>query len=172
LAPVFFCRRQSLQKNVKTKEGNFGLFFNERLSMFFLGTQHNQSIIIGVTTRVARWYIFKPKSPFWVNLRAFCNELCCFLTNGIFYGLLEYFMTIWYILWQCGIFCGNLVYFSAFWYVLPRKIWQHWSRPAEKTSLVRFVQILKIVFISKAAFLACFQGDQMSLWKNRRKFLN
>jgi hypothetical protein len=37
---------------------------------------------------------------------------------GIFYEILEYFMAIWYILWQFGIFYGNLVYFMAIWYSL------------------------------------------------------
>jgi hypothetical protein len=32
----------------------------------------------------------------------------------IFYGHLEYFMTILFILWSFGIFCGNLVHFSRF----------------------------------------------------------
>jgi hypothetical protein len=26
--------------------------------------------------RVARWYIFKPKIPVWVNLGVSCNERC------------------------------------------------------------------------------------------------
>jgi hypothetical protein len=71
-----------------------------------------------VCSRVARWYIFKPKTPVWVN---FAME-----DVGIFYGNLVYFPAIWSI-------CGHLVYFmviwyifSRFWYVIPRKIWQPW----------------------------------------------
>jgi hypothetical protein len=32
----------------------------------------------------------------------------------MFYDHLEYFMAIWYNLWQVGIVCGHLVYFSHF----------------------------------------------------------
>jgi hypothetical protein len=57
-------------------------------------------------------------------------------TLGIFWRalewkMLEYFVTIWYILRQFGIFYDNFVYFKAFWYRLwsfgmlgTRKIWQ------------------------------------------------
>jgi hypothetical protein len=33
---------------------------------------------------------------------------------GIFYGHLEYFMTIWYVSWPFCIFCGHLVFFPCF----------------------------------------------------------
>jgi hypothetical protein len=36
-------------------------------------------------SRVARWYIFKPKIPNWVNLIGHCNGRC------------------WYILWPFGL---------------------------------------------------------------------
>jgi hypothetical protein len=38
-------------------------------------------------TRVARWLIFRPKIPFWVN---FGME-----NVGLFYELLEYLTAIW-----------------------------------------------------------------------------
>jgi hypothetical protein len=40
---------------------------------------------------------------------------------GIFYGHLEYFNAIWYILWPFGIVCGHLIYFSQFGMFEPRK---------------------------------------------------
>jgi hypothetical protein len=43
-----------------------------------------------VQDRVARWSIFKPKIPIWVNFRGSCNGRC------------------WYV-------CVNLVYFTATW---------------------------------------------------------
>jgi hypothetical protein len=43
---------------------------------------------------------------------------------GIFYVHLEYFMTIWYNLWQVGIVCGHLLYFPQFGMFGPGKIWQ------------------------------------------------
>jgi hypothetical protein len=72
--------------------------------------------------RVARWHIFKPEFPIWVN----------FEDVGIFCGHLVYILHIW----PSGIFCGHLVYifyahlvyfvviWYIFWYVAPRTIWQ------------------------------------------------
>jgi hypothetical protein len=56
--------------------------------------------------RDARWFVFKPKIPIWINLGGSCNGkfwniLCPF---GLFYGHLKYFMAIWYILRPFGIF--------------------------------------------------------------------
>jgi hypothetical protein len=49
-----------------------------------------------------------------------CYEIWSILrTFFIFYDHFEYFMTIWYILWQFGTF-------FPFWYVKLRKIWQPW----------------------------------------------
>jgi hypothetical protein len=70
-------------------------------------------------TRVARWFVFKPKIPIWVNFEGLAME-----NLGIFYDHLVYVTAIGNILWPFGIFCGHLVYFSPFWYFLPRKIWQ------------------------------------------------
>jgi hypothetical protein len=46
----------------------------------------------------------------------------------IFYGHLEYFMAIWYSLWQSGTVCGHLVYFSHFGMFGRRRIWQPWKK--------------------------------------------
>jgi hypothetical protein len=51
---------------------------------------------------VARWYIFEPKIPIWVNFAGSCNGKCWY----IFY----YFTAIWYILLSFGIFFPILVY--------------------------------------------------------------
>jgi hypothetical protein len=48
-----------------------------------------------VATRVARWFVFKPKIPLWVNFGGPYNGKC------------------WYILWSFGIFNGHLVYFMV-----------------------------------------------------------
>jgi hypothetical protein len=42
----------------------------------------------GIMARVARWYIFKPKIPIWVNFVVSCNGRC------------------WYFLWPFGICSG------------------------------------------------------------------
>jgi hypothetical protein len=62
-----------------------------------------------VQSRVARWFIFRPKIPIWVNLGGIGME-----NVGMFCDHLEHFTTIWYSLWPFGIICGNLDYFSLF----------------------------------------------------------
>jgi hypothetical protein len=57
------------------------------------------SIFFGgkVLSRVARWYIFKPKIAIWVNFEGSCSGKCwyIFCRFGLFYGNLIYFMDIW-----------------------------------------------------------------------------
>jgi hypothetical protein len=67
-----------------------------------------------VANRVARWFVFKPKIQIWVNFGGSLNGRCWYIlwTLGPFYGLLLYFMDIWYRLWKSGIFSPGLV-FSA-----------------------------------------------------------
>jgi hypothetical protein len=62
-------------------------------------------------SRVARWHIFKPKIPLWVNFGGPWVGKCWYILwpFGIFYGYLGYFMTIWYILCSFGTFCPVLV---------------------------------------------------------------
>jgi hypothetical protein len=61
----------------------------------------NKSCIIDIlhTSRVARWYIFKPKIPIRVSFAGSCNRKC------------------WYILWPFGPFSSHFVYFMALWYI-------------------------------------------------------
>jgi hypothetical protein len=60
-------------------------------------------------TRVARWFVFKPKIQIWVNFGGSWNGRCWYIlwTLGPFYGFC-------YILWKFGIVRGNLVYLSHF----------------------------------------------------------
>jgi hypothetical protein len=62
-------------------------------------TQDELGVVID--NRVARWFVFKPKIPIWVNFGA-----CCDGSDGIFYGHLVY------------VFYGHLAYFPGFWYIL------------------------------------------------------
>jgi hypothetical protein len=60
---------------------------------------HNEKLVLG---RVARWHIFKPKIPIWVNFGGSYNGRC------------------WYILWPFDYFKGHLSYFVDFiiiWYI-------------------------------------------------------
>jgi hypothetical protein len=57
-------------------------------------------------SRVARWFIFKPKIPLWVKFGGPWNGKCCsiLLPLGIFFGHLVLFLAVWYSLWSFGIF--------------------------------------------------------------------
>jgi hypothetical protein len=70
------------------------------------------------SSRVARWFIFKPKIPiFGLILEGLGTE-----NVGIFYDHLKYFRAIWYTLWSFGI--GSMWSFGI---TGPRKIWQPWK---------------------------------------------
>jgi hypothetical protein len=72
-----------------------------------------QSACLRLECRVARWFVFKPKIPIWVNFgglyvdwkrliyfMAICNILRTF---GKFYDHLVNFLLIWYIYYGFGI---------------------------------------------------------------------
>jgi hypothetical protein len=61
-----------------------------------------------VSSSVARWYIFKPKSPIWVNFEGLSMEDVCI------------FMTIWSVLLPKVTFYVHLVHFVVIWYIFPR----------------------------------------------------
>jgi hypothetical protein len=70
-----------------------------------------------VPFKVARWYIFKPKIPIWVNFGGPCSGRW------------------WPMYWPFGKVCDHLVYFMAIWYIFhsfgilhQEKIWQPWFR--------------------------------------------
>jgi hypothetical protein len=89
----------------------------------------------GLSIRVARWFVFKPKIQIWVNFVGSCNGRCWYIlwTLGPFYGLLLYFMDIWYSSWKFGIF-------FPFCYFVRRKIWQpccRWSSAIEVNALLQ-----------------------------------
>jgi hypothetical protein len=60
-------------------------------------------------SRVARWYIFKPKISIWVNFGGFCNVKMAvyFVANR------SIFPSFVYVLWSFDIFCGHLVYLTV-----------------------------------------------------------
>jgi hypothetical protein len=61
-------------------------------------------------TRVARWLVFKPKMPIWVNFGGSCDGRCWYVLwpFGLFYSHLACLTGFF------GIFYGNLVYFPRF----------------------------------------------------------
>jgi hypothetical protein len=60
-------------------------------------------------TRVARWFVFKPKIPLWVNVVGSCYGKSWYIlwSFDLFYSHWKYFMAILYIF-------GNLVNFPRF----------------------------------------------------------
>jgi hypothetical protein len=68
-----------------------------------------QSIFLIVSTRVARWHVFKPKIQIWVNFGG-----PWFKKVVLFYDHLEYFTAIWYILRPFGKLVAILEYFPCF----------------------------------------------------------
>jgi hypothetical protein len=68
--------------------------------------------MIRSTTRVARWFVFKPKIQIWVNFGGSRNGRRWYIlrTLGPFYGLLLFYMDIWYSSWKFGIFFPVLVF--------------------------------------------------------------
>jgi hypothetical protein len=75
---------------------------------------------ISHVNRVARWFIFQHQ----ISQFGYISEALEMENVGTFYDRLEYFTTIWYILWTFGIVCGQLVYFSRFGMFVARQIWQ------------------------------------------------
>jgi hypothetical protein len=75
---------------------------------------------IVLQTRVARWYIFKPEIPIWVNFGGSCNGRCwCTLC---LFGLCILRPFSVGRIWTFGKFCGPLVHiFFPFCYVVPQK---------------------------------------------------
>jgi hypothetical protein len=55
--------------------------------------------IDGAPNRVARWFLFKPKIPIWVDFGGPWIEKC------------------WYILQEFGIFYDHSVHFEFIWYI-------------------------------------------------------
>jgi hypothetical protein len=89
-------------------------FWNMYICM--TGRNGQEKIILPFLSRVARWYIFNPKIPIWVNFGASCNARCWYILCP--FGL---FTAIWYILWPFRIIYGHLVYFFLFWYICCAK---------------------------------------------------
>jgi hypothetical protein len=89
----------SLHKSTKAKV---------KVTGWFDGEQNNKSRLT-CSTRVARWFVFQPKLPIWVNFRGSCNSKSWYILwpFGLLYGHLKYSMAIWYI------------YFVVIWYIFP-----------------------------------------------------
>jgi hypothetical protein len=83
---------------------------NERLIprvWAWLSRRVTQTVTDRHKSQVARWYLFEPKIPIWVNFVG--PRLENVYIFYIFY--LEYLRDIWDILWQVDTFCVHLVHF-------------------------------------------------------------
>jgi hypothetical protein len=96
-------------------------FWGAKIELATFGAIFSKThLVIMLLTRVARWFVSKPKIPNWVNFGwPYVDWKCLNILwpFGIFYGDLGYFTY------------DHLVHFSRFWYHVPRKIWQPCSRP-------------------------------------------
>jgi hypothetical protein len=105
-------------------------------------------------TRVARWYIFKPKIPNWVNFKGSCDGKFWYFKwpFGRFYSYLIYFEANWYILWSFGIFFPVLVFLDR----------AKSGNPVVDLAAVIYPQIWQIPTFTKC----CPQnGHRSVLWK-------
>jgi hypothetical protein len=79
-------------------------------------------------SRVARWFVFKPKIKIWIKFRGPWRGKCCHILwpFGIFYCHLVYFIAVWCSLWSFGIY-------FPFWYVCTKKNLATLRQSFEKT---------------------------------------
>jgi hypothetical protein len=107
------------------------------------------------STRIARWYIFKPKIPIWANFWWSFNGTSILWPFDLFFSYLVYlfYCKIWYKLWSFGINCGHLVYFLVIWYVF-------WSFTITSGQLVYF-----------SALVHCIKKDLPSIPKICQTYL-
>jgi hypothetical protein len=111
-----------------------------------------------VYIRVARWQIFKPKIPIWVNFKWSCNERWWFI-----YGHLVYFTAIWYISWPLGIFSGYLVIFPVLvCYTKKNLATLVYIRRAEKRKEKYFFSLSKNATERKRRFWRFFPRKKMN----------
>jgi hypothetical protein len=89
-------------------DGRVGVAANEAQVGFAHQTLDNTKRRLKKVTRVARWFVFKPKIKIWGNFGGLAME-----DVGIFYGHLVHFTAFCYILWSFGNVRGNLVYFPV-----------------------------------------------------------
>jgi hypothetical protein len=103
---MYMCRKKSDQKLRKWIWDTCDIDIREWTTLLW---QSFREILLRLPTRVARWYMFKPKIPVWVNFVVPWNENSWY----ILWPFEICVMAVWYILWQFG----NLV---AIWYIFPR----------------------------------------------------
>jgi hypothetical protein len=79
----------------------------------------------GLLSRVARWFVIKPKIPIWVNFGLAMKNIVfivyyIYIYIYIYIFVTIYFETIWSILWPLEIFYAHLEQFGVLWYIYPR----------------------------------------------------
>jgi hypothetical protein len=72
-----------------------------------------------MSTRVARWFILRPKIGYTLEGLAMED------VGGLF-GHLVYFTAIWSILRPFGLFYGHLIYFMAIWHIMWQNFHPFW----------------------------------------------
>jgi hypothetical protein len=99
-------RKLCLKFPIKLCQNFINIHFFRHMWVLRTSLQKNVSflspeLICTVLGRVARWFVFKPKIQIWVNFGGSCDGRWWYIlwTLGPFYGLLLYFMDLWYSLW-------------------------------------------------------------------------
>jgi hypothetical protein len=104
-------------------------------------------------SRVARWFIFKPKSPIWAKFKGPQIGKC------LFYGHLDYITDIGDILWPFGTFCIHLVRFSGVGIMNREKSGNPDVVPI--CNLVQFMVLLSSIFFLKLfSFIPVWMGGR------------
>jgi hypothetical protein len=93
-------------------------------------------------SRVARWFVFKPKIPSWVNVWEPWIGKCWYQ----FYDHLEHFTDTWDILWPFGTMFFHLVHFLHFWNHAPKKSGNPGAKTPRNSLAFLFSQYLKNSF--------------------------
>jgi hypothetical protein len=108
-------------------------------------------LLLHISCRVARWFIFKPKIPIWVNFEGLWNGECWHV-----FGHLENFAAILYTLWLIDNLVAIWYIFPPFWYIVATKMWQ----PRSLVFLGRATQGLKHMSLTFWLAATAFQQVQ------------
>jgi hypothetical protein len=84
------------------------------------------------STRVARWFIIKPKITIWAKLGGPGNGKCCYVLWPFVIFFCHLVMAVWYSFWSFGTF-------SRFDMFGPRRIWQPCVQPTVSQPFIFFL---------------------------------
>jgi hypothetical protein len=121
-----------------------------------------------VEPRVARWYIFTPKIPVWVNFGRSCNGRCYYILwpLDIFYGQLVNFMTIWYV------HCVVLWYIYSVLVCCTKKNLAALVEQDSSTLKCRLMKIWQLWHLRSTLLVRPANSETRNVWEKRPKCSN